>query len=70
MDLLGLEKRCFSKKHLNSIEVEILIFDWRGSTTIRTNVKFGPNAGFGPKTNSDQKFLNSAQNIPVINLIT
>ena len=27
-----------------------------GSTTIRTNVKFGPNAGFGPKTNSDQKF--------------
>ena len=27
-----------------------------GSTTIRTNVKFGPNAGPGPKTSSDQKF--------------
>ena len=26
------------------------------ATTIRTNVKFRPNAGFGPKTNSDQKF--------------
>ena len=32
----------------------IIIFS--GCTTIRTNVKFGPNAGFGPKTNSDQNF--------------
>ena len=51
-----------------------LDYDSFGSTTIWTKFKFGPKAGFGPKTNSDQRQsqtenLKSVQVIPVIKLI-